>query len=63
MNPKAGETVHELAARIRQDAVRCDFYCIKEEALRTQFVCFVNNAATLKALFKYPDDETFSKDV
>jgi hypothetical protein len=30
MNLKPGETVQELAARIRQDAVTCDFLSIKD---------------------------------
>ena len=67
MERKPGETIQELAARIRQDAVRCDFSCIcdpLDEAMRTRFVCSVRNEAVLKALFKYPDDElTFAKAV
>ena len=67
MNRKPGESVQELASRIRQDAVRCDFASIHDpldEALRTRFVCSVNNEAVLKAFFKYPDDElTFTKAV
>ena len=45
---KPGETVQELAARIRQDAVTCDFASIKDpldEALRTRFICSINNEA------------------
>ena len=64
---KPGETIHELAARIRQDAVTCDFTSIKDpqdEALRTRFICSVNNEAVLKALFKVKDEElTFAKAV
>jgi hypothetical protein len=62
---KPGETVQELAARIRQDAVTCDFAAIKDpldEALRTRFMCSVNNEAVLKALFKIKDDDlTFAR--
>ena len=65
MQRKPGETIQELAARIRQDAVTCDFASIKDpldEALRTRFICSVNNEAVLKALFKIKDDDlTFSK--
>ena len=53
-NRKPGETIQELVARIRQDAVTCDFTSIKDpldEALRTRFICSVNNEAVLKALF------------
>jgi transposase InsO family protein len=60
MQRKPGETVQELAARIRQDAATCDFASIKDsqdEALRTRFICSVNNEAVLKALFKIKDDE------
>ncbi len=60
MERKPGETIQELAARIRQDAATCDFASIKDpqdEALRTRFICSVNNEAVLKALFKIKDDE------
>ena len=64
---KPGETIPELAARIRQDAVTCDFTTIKDpqdEALRTRFICSVNNEAILKAFFRMKDDElTFAKAV
>ena len=65
MQRKPGETIHELAARIRQDAVTCDFPSITDpldEAMRTRFMCSVNNEAVLKALFKVKDSElTFAK--
>ena len=65
MRRKPGETIQELAAQIRQDAVTCDFPSIRDpqdEAMRTRFICSVNNEAILKSLFKYKDDElTFSK--
>ena len=65
MQRKPGETIHELAARIRQDAVTCDFPSITDpldEAMRTCFMCSVNNKAVLKALFKVKDNElTFAK--
>ena len=43
----------------------CDFASIKDpldEALRTRFICSINNEAVLKALFKVKDsDLTFAK--
>ena len=65
MHCKLGETIQELAARIRQDAVICDFPRIKDpidEALHTRFMCSVGKEAILKALFKVNDEElTFAK--
>jgi len=65
MKRKPGETVQELVARIRQDAVTCDFASITkplDEAMRTRFMCSIDNEAVLKALFKIKDDElSFSK--
>ena len=65
MDKKPGETIQELVARIRQDAVTCDFPSIQDpldEALRTRFICSINNKAMLKALFKVKDDElTFAR--
>ena len=62
---KPGETPHELAARIRQKAATCNFTEIKnplDEAMRTNFICSINNEAVLKAMFKIPDDElTFKR--
>ena len=60
MQRKPGESLQELAARIRQDAATCDFASIRDpqdEALRQRFICSVNNEAVLKALFKIKDDE------
>ena len=60
MKRKPGETIPELASRIRQDAPTCDFQSIKDpldEALRTKFICSVDNEAVLKTLFKLKDDE------
>ena len=60
MRRKPDETLQELAARIRQDAVTCNFASIKDpldEALRPRFICSLNNEAVLKALFKVKDDE------
>ena len=60
MKRKPGKTIPELASRIRQDAATCDFQSIKnplDEALRTKFICSVNNEAVLKTLFKLKDDE------
>eukprot|EP00914_Ancora_sagittata_P022662 GHVO01044975.1.p1 GENE.GHVO01044975.1~~GHVO01044975.1.p1 ORF type:complete len:278 (+),score=45.87 GHVO01044975.1:510-1343(+) len=62
---KPGETIQELAARIRQDAATCDFSSIQDpqdEALRTRFIRSVGNEAILKALFKIKDDDlTFAR--
>ena len=60
MKRKPGETIPELASRILQDAATCDFQSIKDpldEALRTKFICSVDNEAVLKTLFKLKDDE------
>ena len=60
MKRKPGETIPELASRIRQDAATCDFQSIKDpldEAMRTKFICSVDNEAVLKTLFKLKDDE------
>ena len=60
MKRKPGETIPELASRIREDAATCDFQSIKDpldEALRTKFICSVDNEAVLKTLFKLKDDE------
>ena len=60
MKRKPGETIPELASRIRQDAATCDFQSIKDpldEALRTKFICSVDNEAVLKTLFKLKDEE------
>ena len=60
MKRKPGKTIPELASRIRQDAATCDFQSIKDpldEALRTKFICLVDNEAVLKTLFKLKDDE------
>ena len=60
MKRKPGETIPELASRIRQDAATCDFQSINDpldEALRTKFICSVDNEAVLKTLFKLKDDE------
>ena len=64
---RPGESILELAARIRQDAVTCEFVSINykdplDEAMKTRFMCSVNNEAVLKALFKVKDAElTFAK--
>ena len=60
MKRKPGETIPELASRIRQNAATCDFQSIQDpldEALRTKFICSVDNEAVLKTLFKLKDDE------
>lgn len=60
-----GETIHDLAARIRQSAVTCDFPSIKnplDEAMRTKFMCSVENDSIIQALFKSKEEElTFNK--
>ena len=60
-----GETIHELATKIRQAAATCDFASIRnplDEALRTSFICNVQNEAVLKALFRIPENElSFAK--
>ena len=65
MQRTPGETLQELAARIRQDATTCDFPSIEDpqdEVLRQRFICSVNNEAVLKALFKVKDtDLTFAR--
>ena len=65
MSRKPGESLQELASRIRQDAATCDFSSItdpQDEALRQRFICSVNNEAVLKALFRVKADElSFSK--
>ena len=46
MEQKPSETVQELAASIRQDAVTCDLSSItdpQDKAIRTRFICFINN--------------------
>ncbi|KAK3729828.1 hypothetical protein RRG08_058147 [Elysia crispata] len=62
---KPGETIQDLAARIRQDAVTCNFSSItnpQDEAMRTRFICSCENEAVLKALFKIKDDDlSFSR--
>ena len=67
MNRKPGETVQELAARIRQQAATCNFTAIKDpqdDSMRTKFICSIKNEAVIKALFKVKDDElTFSRAV
>ena len=40
------ETIQELASKIQHDAVTCDFQLIMDpldEALRTRFICSVDN--------------------
>ena len=67
MKRKPGESTLELSACIRQAAATCDFPSINDpldEALRTRFICSVNNEAVLKALFKVGADElTFTRAV
>lgn len=58
---KPGETIPELVARIRADAQITD---PQDEALRTRFICSIENEAVLKALFRAKDNElTFAKAV
>ena len=64
---KPGETPTELAARVRQMATTCDFPAIKnplDEAMRTCFICAINNEAVLKSVFRETEEKlTFSKAV
>jgi len=49
MQRQRGESIQELAARIRQAAATCDFAPVADpldEALRTRFICSVNNLGT-----------------
>ena len=59
------ESIQELATRIRRAAATCDFNSITDsldKALRTRFICSINNEAILKALFKINTDElTFTR--
>jgi len=55
MQRKPGESILELAARIRQAAASCDFSAIQDpldEALRTHFICSINNEAVWKAYLR-----------
>ena len=65
MKRRPGESIRELATRIIQVAATCDFSSITDplnEALRTRFICLINNEAILKALFKINVDElTFTR--
>ena len=67
MQRKLGESVLELAARIRQAAATCNFTHIEDplnESLHTRFNCSISNEAVLRALFKVKDDKlTFSRAV
>ena len=66
MHLKPGESVVELAARMRQAAATCNFTAIKDpldEALRTRFICSINNEAVLKARFKVKEDKFTSSRV
>ena len=62
-----GESIQELAVKIKGVASTCDFTSIEnplDEALRTRFICSVANEAVLKSLFKIPEDElTFNRAV
>ena len=65
LSRKHNESVTELAARVRQDSVTCDFGSITDsqnDAMCTRFICSVNNEAILKAIFEEKGDElTFAK--
>jgi len=59
MQRRPGESIQELAARIRQAAATCDVASVTDrldEALGTRFICSVNNEAVI-ALFKMKADE------
>ena len=67
MQHKPGESFLAIAARIRQAAATCHFTAIKDplnKAMRTRFICSINNEAVLKALFRVKGHElTFSRAV
>ena len=59
MRRTPGKTLQKRVARIRQDAVTCNFSSLKDpqdEALRSRSICSLKNDALLKALFKVTDD-------
>ena len=64
---KPGETPTELAAMVRQMATTCDFPAIKnplDEAMRTCFICAINNEAILKSVLREKEEKlTFAKAV
>ena len=64
---KPGDTPTELGARVRQMATTCDFPAIKnplDEAMRTCFICAINNEAILKSVFREKEEKlTFAKAV
>ena len=52
--------MQELASRIRKAATTCDIVNIADpldEALRTNFICNIQNEAVLKTLFRIPENE------
>ena len=52
---QTNQTVHELAATIRQAAATCNRTSIKDihdEAMQTSFTCRIGSEAVLKAIFK-----------
>ena len=52
---KIGETIQELANRIRQEASTCDFSSIdnpQDEALRTKFMCFVQKWSNFEGVIQ-----------
>ena len=59
MKWKPSETIPELANRI-QDEAACNFQSNKDfldEALRTKFICLVNNEAVIKTLSSFGGEE------
>ncbi|GFR92825.1 transposon Tf2-6 polyprotein [Elysia marginata] len=53
MGRRPGETIQELVARNRQDAVTCDFAIItnpQDEAIRIRLMCPIDNEAVVKPL-------------
>ncbi|KII63742.1 hypothetical protein RF11_08128 [Thelohanellus kitauei] len=61
----SGESIQELASKIRLKAMNCDFGSVKnplEEALKTAFVCAVNNESVLRTIFhKHSEDLSFNE--
>ncbi|KII72917.1 Transposon Tf2-6 polyprotein [Thelohanellus kitauei] len=63
---KPHQSIQEFAAKVRERASTCDFSTIKDpldEALKTGFICGVNNEAVLKAIFHRSAEELTFKEI
>ena len=61
---RTGESIAQLAARIRPDALTCEFSDIdnpQDDAICTRFICSMQNEAFLKAVFKEGGELTFAR--